>query len=97
VIDLDATLGKQFLEVPIRQPEPQIPADRKEDHLGWNRKPANAEDSTTEGTRGRRGLIWTPSPPSTRSANATVPFVKLPGVGVAAAGETLDSPQTSAA
>ena len=33
VIDGDAALGQQFLDVPVRQPVPQVPADRDRDHL----------------------------------------------------------------
>jgi hypothetical protein len=28
VIRVDTALGEQFLEIPVRQPEPQIPAHR---------------------------------------------------------------------
>ena len=35
VVDLDAALGEQFLEVAVGQPEPQVPADREHDHVGW--------------------------------------------------------------
>jgi hypothetical protein len=33
VIDGDAALGQQFLNVPVRQPVAQVPADRYRDHL----------------------------------------------------------------
>ena len=42
VVDLDATLGQQFLEVAVRQPEAQLPADRQHDRLAREAKPAKA-------------------------------------------------------
>jgi hypothetical protein len=41
VIDIDAALGKELLEIAIRQPEAQIPANRQHDHLG--REPEASE------------------------------------------------------
>jgi hypothetical protein len=51
VVDLDAALGKELLDVAIGQAEAQVPADRQDDHLGW-------EPETGEGgpwDRGRAG------------------------------------------
>ena len=39
-----AALGQQFPGVPVRQPVPQVPADRDRNHLPWEAKPANTED-----------------------------------------------------
>jgi hypothetical protein len=39
VIDLDTTLRQQFLNVAIRQAEPQRPTRRENDHLKWKPKP----------------------------------------------------------
>ena len=33
VINVDATLREELLEVPVRQPESQIPPDRQHDHF----------------------------------------------------------------
>jgi hypothetical protein len=33
VVDLNATLGHQLLDIPIGQPVPQVPADRDRDYL----------------------------------------------------------------
>lgn len=41
VIYLDPPLGQQLLEIPIRQPEPEIPPHRQQDHL--RRKPETRE------------------------------------------------------
>jgi hypothetical protein len=76
VVNLDTALGEEFLDVAVRQPEAQVPADREDDDVGWERKPAKA-DRVARAGRGRRVLMpgslaaWTRSPP-----DATVP-VKL--------------------
>jgi hypothetical protein len=46
VVDLDAALGQQLLDVAVGQAVAQVPADRGRDHLGWERNPANADRST---------------------------------------------------
>ena len=35
VVDLDAALGEQFLDIAIGQAEAQVPAHRQHDHVGW--------------------------------------------------------------
>jgi transposase, IS6 family len=35
VIHLDAAFGEQLPNVPVGRPEPQVPAHREHDHLGW--------------------------------------------------------------
>jgi hypothetical protein len=35
VVDFDPALGEQFLDVAVRQPEAQIPADCQHNHIGW--------------------------------------------------------------
>jgi hypothetical protein len=35
VIDIDATLGQQLLDIAIREAVAQVPADRHRDHLRW--------------------------------------------------------------
>ena len=34
MVHLDATLGEQLFEVPVGQPEAEVPAHRQQDHLG---------------------------------------------------------------
>jgi hypothetical protein len=51
VVDLDATLGEQFLDVAVRQPEAQIPTDRHDDHLG--RETEAGEGRLRHGTTAR--------------------------------------------
>ena len=34
VVDLDAALAQELLDVPVRQAEPQVPADRQGDDFG---------------------------------------------------------------
>jgi hypothetical protein len=46
VVDVDATLGQQFLDIPVGQPEPQIPAHREHDHIRWEAEPG--ERRTTQ-------------------------------------------------
>jgi hypothetical protein len=41
VVDLDPTLSEEFLDIAIRQPEPQIPPNRENDHL--RREPVSRE------------------------------------------------------
>jgi hypothetical protein len=35
VVDLDAALGKQLLDITIGQAKAQVPADGNDDHVGW--------------------------------------------------------------
>jgi hypothetical protein len=53
VIDLDTTLDQQLLHVPIREVEPQIPADRDHDHL--RREPEPGERRPRRQPRSRTG------------------------------------------
>ncbi len=39
MVDLDAALGEQLLEVAMRQAEPQVPAHCNDDRLGWEAEP----------------------------------------------------------
>jgi hypothetical protein len=39
VVDLDAALRQEFLDVPVGEAEPQVPADRQGDDLGWEPVP----------------------------------------------------------
>jgi hypothetical protein len=72
VVDLDATLGEQFLDVALRQPEAQLPTDSQDDHSGGNRKPAKADG----GTGPRRGRVLMPavSPPRRRHGQRNSAF-----------------------
>jgi hypothetical protein len=49
VVDLDPSFGEEFLDVPVGQAEPQVPADGQSDDLG--REPISSE----RGTRGWAG------------------------------------------
>ena len=35
VVDLDTALDEQLLDVAVRQPEAQVPADSNDDYVGW--------------------------------------------------------------
>jgi hypothetical protein len=51
VVNIDPAPCEELLDIAIRQPEPQIPADGENDHLGWEPK---------AGERRRRGRgSWT--------------------------------------
>ncbi|GAA2357552.1 hypothetical protein Cme02nite_51220 [Catellatospora methionotrophica] len=41
MIDLDATLDQQFLDIAVGEVEPQVPTHGDHDHLRGNRNPAN--------------------------------------------------------
>ena len=66
VVDGDAALGQQFLNVAVGQAIAQIPAHRHGDHLPRKRKPANTEDEPED--------VIAPASRPRRSANATLPF-----------------------
>jgi hypothetical protein len=61
VINLDPTFGQEFLNVSIRKAVAQVKADRQQDHLWREPKPANA-DRSNDGETTRRWLIPTASP-----------------------------------
>ena len=50
MIDGDAALGEQFLNVAVGQAVAQVPADCDRDHLPRDRKPANTEDELDDVT-----------------------------------------------
>jgi hypothetical protein len=56
VIDLDATLGQQLFDIPVRQSVAQIPANRDRDHIRKKRKSAKLDlDAGTRQERRRIG------------------------------------------
>jgi hypothetical protein len=65
VINGDAALGQQLLDVPVGQSVPQVPAAVTEITSGGNRKPPNTEDKPEDATE--------PVSRPPLSANATVP------------------------
>ena len=46
MVDLDSTLREQLLEIPVRQPETQIPPDRQQDHI--RREPIASEGRSSD-------------------------------------------------
>ena len=46
VVDLDTALGEELLDVTVGPAEAQLPADRQDDHVGWEQKLAKAERAT---------------------------------------------------
>lgn len=73
VIDFDASLGEEFLEVAIRQAEAQVPADRQQDYLRLDRYPAKATEPRRVCGQVRRRVIPSASPRRDDTLNATVP------------------------
>jgi hypothetical protein len=71
VVDLDATLRQPLLEIPVRQPEAQIPPDRQHDHIG--REPVAREGRSSDldwvaaATPAHTDSLMPPSPPSQRN------------------------------
>jgi hypothetical protein len=87
VVDLDATLGEKFLQVPVGQPVAQVPAHRQQDHLG------REETEPVEPLRHRHGRSRTASalhqatlPGTVRCVDATEP---LPVLGMIAVGNVI--------
>jgi hypothetical protein len=66
VIDVDAALGEELLQVPVRQALAQVPADRQEDHIRGNRNPAKAEGACLRLRPGRRGPLLVEEHPHQR-------------------------------
>jgi hypothetical protein len=69
VVDLDAPLGQQFLEVAARQPKSQLPADRQDDHLG--REAKAGEGRLRDGTKARAASSHADSLAAARRADST--------------------------
>jgi hypothetical protein len=46
VVDLDAALGKEFLDVAVGQAEARVPADRDDDHLEWEAEAGEGRSRT---------------------------------------------------
>jgi hypothetical protein len=68
VISLDTTLGEEFLDVAIGQPEAQVPADRQDNHVGWEAKvgvggPRCGGKARAAGSHSGSLAAWTRSPP----------------------------------
>jgi hypothetical protein len=58
MVHFDAAFGEQLLDVAVRQREAQVPAHRKDDHIG--RKAETSEGRSCDSSRGeRRGLTST--------------------------------------
>ena len=54
MVDLDAALGQQLLDVPVGQPEAQIPADRYDNDIGWEAEAGEGRPSARNGIRAAR-------------------------------------------
>jgi hypothetical protein len=64
-VDLDGAFGEEFLEIPVRQPVPQVPAHGDQDHLRrepeasetLNRAAGQEDEDGSFGQPGRSG-VW---------------------------------------
>jgi hypothetical protein len=61
MVDLDAPLGEEFLDIAIGQAEAQVPADGDDDHIGREAESVKA-DRGTGAARGRQVLMPAVSP-----------------------------------
>jgi hypothetical protein len=72
VIDVDASLGEEFFDVAVRQPEVQVPPDSQDHGLG--REPETRERRHRQTQRSTTARVsHPPSLTPRRSLNATVP------------------------
>ena len=69
MIDIDTALREELLQIAIRQPEPQIPADRHTITSGGKRNPANPKSA--EWTV-RDDSDASPPPVATRQRNSAM-------------------------
>jgi hypothetical protein len=80
VVDLDTAFDQEFFDVAVRQAEAEIPADRDDDHVGWETEAG--EGGSRDWREGEGGGFS--SRQSRRShagaANATVPYDVIPRV-----------------
>jgi hypothetical protein len=51
VVDLDPALGKQFLDFPVGETEPQVPTDRENDDLRREPKPGERRTGKARAAR----------------------------------------------
>jgi hypothetical protein len=73
MVDLDAALGEQFLNVAVEQPEPQIPAECDDDDVGVGpdaREGGPDDGSRTRATRSHGDSLAATSNPSHMDAGA---------------------------
>jgi hypothetical protein len=80
VVDLDAPLGEQLLDVAVGQAEVQVPADRDDDHLGRETEAGKADCGRGAG-RGRRVLMREVPLLKAVMANTTAPPQVWPRIG----------------
>ena len=75
VVDLDATLGEQLLQVPVGQPVPQVPAHRQQDHLGRETEPSEPRRHPHRRPRTASALHRATLTATVRCVNATEPEI----------------------
>jgi hypothetical protein len=73
VVDLDATLGEKFFEVPVGQPVAEVPAHRHQDHLGRETETSEPRRHPHRRHRTASALHRATLTATVRSVNATEP------------------------
>jgi hypothetical protein len=74
VIDHDATLGEKLFEVPVRQPVPEVPAHRQQDHLGRESETSEPRGHPHRWSRTASALHPATLTATVRCVNATEPL-----------------------
>jgi len=76
VVDLHAALDQEFFDVAIGQAEPEVPANRDDDDLGWEAETGEGGARSAEREQGLGGGFSCQQShgSDTVTANATVPF-----------------------
>ena len=77
VVDLYATLSQQFLDVAVGQAEAQVPADRHDNHVGWEAEAGegrlrSGSRARAAGSHGGSLAAWSRSPPMQQCLPARV-------------------------
>lgn len=74
VVDLDATLGEQLLQIPVGQPVAQVPAHRQQDHFRWETEPGEPRRHLNSRSRTRIAFHRATLAFPVSSVNATAPL-----------------------
>ena len=73
VVDLDATLDEQLLDVAVGQAEAQVPADRDDNDIGWEPETSEVRPWNWSAARGGGFSCRQSRCSETVTANATTP------------------------
>jgi len=79
VVDLDVLLGEQLLDISVRQPETQVPADRQHDHIGRETEAGEGRPSDGNGAGAASSHCHSLPTAGSLTADATAPRLDDPG------------------